>query len=170
VPNQRRNKGTRPAKTVQGENRGEKYSGGDQRCGRPYWAKPSTIYEPWKHSHGLLVPLAAAFSVGLLSNGHAQQPALATNAPVTSGNPVFPGWYADPEAKVFGKEYWIYPTYSAPYEAQTFFDAFSSPDLAHWAKHSRIMDTHTVPLGASGGLGAGGGGEQRPLLYFLWGK
>ena len=49
-----------------------------------------------------------------------------------SGNPIFPGWYADPEAKVFGKEFWIYPTYSARYEEQTFLDAFSSPDLVHW--------------------------------------
>jgi len=62
-----------------------------------------------------------------------------------SGNPIFPGWYADPEAKVFGKEFWIYPTYSAPYSEQTFFDAFSSPDLVHWTKHSRIMDTNGVP-------------------------
>ena len=29
-----------------------------------------------------------------------------------SGNPVFPGWYADPEGIVFGDEYWIYPTLS----------------------------------------------------------
>ena len=43
-----------------------------------------------------------------------------------SGNPLFPGWYADPEAEVFGKEYWIYPTYSAPFDKQVFFDAFSS--------------------------------------------
>ena len=28
----------------------------------------------------------------------------------TSGNPVFTGWYADPEGVVFGDEYWIYPT------------------------------------------------------------
>ena len=28
----------------------------------------------------------------------------------TVGNPVFTGWYADPEGAVFGKEYWIYPT------------------------------------------------------------
>lgn len=61
-----------------------------------------------------------------------------------SGNPIFPGWYADPEAKVFGKTYWIYPTYSAPYGEQTFFDAFSSPDLVHWTKHSRIMSSNTV--------------------------
>ena len=61
-----------------------------------------------------------------------------------SGNPLFPGWYADPEAAVFGKEYWIYPTYSAPYGQQIFFDAFSSPDLVHWTKHPHILDTQRV--------------------------
>ena len=30
----------------------------------------------------------------------------------TSGNPILPGWYADPEAIVYGDEYWIYPTLS----------------------------------------------------------
>jgi beta-xylosidase len=60
------------------------------------------------------------------------------------GNPVIDGWYADPEAAIFGKEYWIYPTYSAPYDQQVFFDAFSSPDLAHWTKHPRILDTQAV--------------------------
>ena len=45
-----------------------------------------------------------------------------------SGNPIIPGWYADPEAHVFRNEYWIYPTYSARYEQQVFFDAFSSKD------------------------------------------
>ena len=62
----------------------------------------------------------------------------------TSGNPVFPGWYADPEGIVLGRKYWIYPTYSAPYEQQVFFDAFSSPDLVHWTKHGRILDTQRV--------------------------
>ncbi len=63
---------------------------------------------------------------------------------VTSGNPVFPGWYADPEGIIFGKEYWIYPTYSAPYEQQVFMDAFSSPDLVNWTKHDRIVDTASI--------------------------
>ncbi|WP_143310561.1 glycoside hydrolase family 43 protein [Chitinophaga vietnamensis] len=62
----------------------------------------------------------------------------------TSGNPVFQGWYADPEAAVFDKQYWIYPTYSAPYNEQVFLDAFSSPDLIHWQKHPRIIDTAAV--------------------------
>lgn len=64
--------------------------------------------------------------------------------PATSGNPIVKGWYADPEAAVFGKQYWIYPTYSAPYEEQVFFDAFSSADLVHWKKHSRIVDTSSI--------------------------
>jgi beta-xylosidase len=67
-----------------------------------------------------------------------------TIAPASSGNPLFPGWYADPEAAIFGKEYWIYPTYSAPYGQQIFFDAFSSPDLVHWTKHPHILDTQRV--------------------------
>ncbi|RFM27444.1 glycoside hydrolase family 43 protein [Deminuibacter soli] len=61
-----------------------------------------------------------------------------------SGNPIFKGWYADPEAAIFGKEYWVYPTYSAPYKEQIFFDAFSSKDLVHWTKHSRILDSQRV--------------------------
>lgn len=32
-----------------------------------------------------------------------------------AGNPVFPGWYADPEATIFKNEFWIYPTYSDDY-------------------------------------------------------
>ena len=51
--------------------------------------------------------------------------------PDYSGNPIFPGWYADPEAAIFDHQFWIYPTYSAAYDQQVFFDAFSSPDLVH---------------------------------------
>jgi beta-xylosidase len=61
-----------------------------------------------------------------------------------SGNPIFPGWYADPEARIFNKQYWIYPTYSAKYEEQVFLDAFSSTDLISWTKHNRILDTANV--------------------------
>lgn len=61
-----------------------------------------------------------------------------------SGNPVLPGWYADPEAIVINKTYWIFPTYSAPYRKQVFLDAFSSSDLTNWKKHERIIDTSAV--------------------------
>src|ERR1700759_1916122 len=62
----------------------------------------------------------------------------------TSGNPIFKGWYADPEAKVFGKTYWVYPTYSAKYKEQVFMDAYSSDDLVHWTKHPDIVDSNSV--------------------------
>src|SRR3954447_24286999 len=61
-----------------------------------------------------------------------------------AGNPIIPGWYADPEAAIFNNQYWIYPTYSATYNQQVYFDAFSSTDLVHWKKHERIIDTSAV--------------------------
>src|SRR5690606_16222168 len=68
------------------------------------------------------------------------------NLPTSFGqqNPVFPGWYADPEAIVYNNEYWIFPTYSAEYKDQIFFDAFSSTDLVNWTKHERIIDNDEV--------------------------
>lgn len=62
----------------------------------------------------------------------------------TSGNPLFDGWYADPEAVVFDQEYWIYPTYSHPYEEQLFMDAFSSKDLVHWTKHDKVLAKENI--------------------------
>jgi beta-xylosidase len=59
-------------------------------------------------------------------------------------NPVIEGWYADPEGTIFDDTYWIYPTFSAPYEEQLFLDAFSSNDLVNWEKHGRIIDTSEV--------------------------
>lgn len=70
--------------------------------------------------------------------------ALRVSAQTTSGNPIFPGWYADPETAVFDNTYWIYPTFSARYKDQVFFDAFSSPDLIHWQRHHDILDTTAV--------------------------
>lgn len=62
----------------------------------------------------------------------------------TSGNPIFKGWYADPESAIFNHQYWVYPTYSAPYKEQVFLDAFSSDDLVTWKKHPHVLDTAGV--------------------------
>lgn len=62
----------------------------------------------------------------------------------TYGNPVFSGWYADPEVAIFQKKYWIFPTYSAPYNKQVFMDVFSSKDLVSWQKHERVVDTASI--------------------------
>jgi beta-xylosidase len=90
-----------------------------------------------------------------------------------AGNPVFDGWYADPEGIIFGDEYWIYPTMSGVYgkpdkpsklspqqiEAQkktinkqyleqTYLDAFSSKDLVNWKKHPHVLDIKDVKWAA----------------------
>ncbi len=85
-------------------------------------------------------------------------------------NPIVDGWYADPEIRIFGDRYWIYPTFSAdervaaaqssltpdqlrlrtqpgiwaPFLRQTFLDAFSSPDLVTWTRHARVLDVKDV--------------------------
>ncbi len=60
-------------------------------------------------------------------------------------NPVFPGWYADPEIHHFEGRFFIYPTYSAPYEEQTFFQVFSSKDLVEWTSEGVILNFAGIP-------------------------
>jgi beta-xylosidase len=59
-------------------------------------------------------------------------------------NPVIQGWYADPEGTKYNDTYLIFPTYSAAYNEQVFFDAFSSTDLKNWTKHHDVLDTSAV--------------------------
>ncbi|PRD48578.1 glycoside hydrolase family 43 protein [Sphingobacterium haloxyli] len=82
-------------------------------------------------------------------------------------NPVFPGWYADPEGIIYDNTYWIFPTYSAPYEEQVFFDAFSSKDLVNWQKHHRIIDTSEVKW-ANKAMWAPGIIEKGGKYYFFF--
>ena len=37
-------------------------------------------------------------------------PVQARNDGKTSGNPIFKGWYADPEGAVLDGQYWVFPT------------------------------------------------------------
>ena len=85
-----------------------------------------------------------------------------------SGNPIFEGWYADPEVAIFANRYWIYPTYSAPYNQQTHFDAFSSSDLVNWTKHSNILATNEVKW-AWRAMWAPAVAERHGKYYFFFG-
>ena len=40
------------------------------------------------------------------------QPKQQSEEVATSGNPVFEGWYADPEGIIYDDRYWICPTWS----------------------------------------------------------
>lgn len=107
----------------------------------PMHARVSNGYNGWipnkDGQHRYLVPKASATEMAKALDDLLLEPP-------RSGNPILHGWYADPEAVTFAKQYWIFPTYSAPYNEQTFFDAFSSSDLVHWTKHARILDTNEV--------------------------
>ena len=96
----------------------------------------------WRSGFPFAVLLISVLALAGCRSGKSAVP---SSRPAKSGNPIVQGWYADPEGAVFGDRYWVYPTYSAPYNAQVFFDAFSSPDLVNWTKHSRILDTNAVP-------------------------
>ena len=78
------------------------------------------------------------FSILLLAAGTTM------TAQKQSGNPIFEGWYADPEGAVFNNEYWVYPTYSADYGEQLHFDAFSSKDLVNWTKHENVLTNKEI--------------------------
>ena len=107
----------------------------------------------------------------ILTLGFAQKPNPAMKKKGMSGNPIFEGWYADPEGTIYGKEYWVFPTLSdvygdytpideksltprqkltinKDYLKQTYLDAFSSKDLITWKKHSHVLDIKDVSWGA----------------------
>jgi beta-xylosidase len=86
----------------------------------------------------------------------------------TSGNPIFKGWYADPEARIFKKTYWVYPTYSDKYDKQVYFDAFSSTDLVTWTKHPRILDSSSIHW-AHRAMWAPSVTEKNGRYYFFFG-
>ena len=92
----------------------------------------------------LVKDLLTSCSISLLFCGCVNTGQVQADTKQRSGNPIFPGWYADPEGALFNKQYWIYPTFSAPYNQQVFLDAFSSVDLVNWTKHPRILDTANV--------------------------
>ncbi len=89
----------------------------------------------------LLVFVIAACNRTGVGQTKSQQSATTTR---TSGNPLFAGWYADPEGAVLDGQYWVFPTTSAKYAEQVQLDAFSSPDLITWTKHPSVLDTDAV--------------------------
>ncbi len=87
---------------------------------------------------GCVLTGSSAFAAG------ARADIQASTKPAEAGNPVFKGWYADPYAIVAQGQYWIYPTYSAPYAKQLHVDAFSTPDLVTWTKHSQVLHSGAI--------------------------
>jgi beta-xylosidase len=85
-----------------------------------------------------------------------------------AGNPVLPGWYADPEIHFFQDRYYIYPTTSLPYHEQTFFECWSSADLREWHNHGVILDFKDVPWSTNFAAWAPSCAEKNGRYYFYF--
>lgn len=88
--------------------------------------------------------------------------------PSKAGNPILPGWYADPEIHFFEGRFYIYPTFSANYEEQTFFEAWSSDDLVDWRKEGRILDFADIPWSTNRAAWAPSVAERDGVYYFYF--
>ena len=86
----------------------------------------------------------------------------------TSGNPLFPGWYADPEIHFFAGRYYIYPTTSGPYHEQTFFECWSSNDLTNWRNEGVILDFKDIPWSTNFAAWAPSCAEKNGKYYFYF--
>ncbi|KAG6363421.1 hypothetical protein INS49_008520 [Diaporthe citri] len=90
----------------------------------------------------LLSAAAAAAADTLTALGHSPGLNLTT---AEAGNPLFDGWFADPEIRVYGDVFWIFATTSVLFKNQEHFDAWSSTDLVQWTKHPNILTDGTIP-------------------------
>jgi beta-xylosidase len=71
----------------------------------------------------------SALCLTLTASGVVAQPA-----------PILDGFRADPDIRVFGDRYYIYPTSDKPNWQTTDFSCWSSPDLIQWTNEGVILD------------------------------
>jgi len=91
-----------------------------------------------------------------------------TSSPATGGNPVIPGYFADPEIRIFRDRYWIFPTTDDnPKEAS--FQAFSSPDLRRWRAEGRVLTFAEMPWTTNRLAWAPSVVERRGRYYMYFG-
>jgi len=65
--------------------------------------------------------------------------------PFSIKNPLSTDWHADPEARIYNGEYWIYVTRSRDYVDQRNLDVFHSKDMTNWTKIEGIIDMEGFP-------------------------
>ena len=95
------------------------------------WTVPAEYQLPASPRHGTVIPLTRD-----------EYERLAEHWPAAArGNPVLPGYHADPNIAVFGDTYYLYPTTDGhPDWSGTTFSVWSSRDLVHWRDHGVALD------------------------------
>ncbi len=85
-----------------------------------------------------------------------------------AGNPVFPGWYADPELHYFAGRYYIYPTGSMDFSDQCVFECWSSDDLTNWKNDGIILNLADVRWSTNYAAWAPSCAEKNGKYYFYF--
>lgn len=78
----------------------------------------------------------------LFSLGYSPRPSFAAS----SSNPLFNGWFADPEIRIFNNRYYIYPTSADPHR----FEAWVSADLTNWRNAGTILSVSDIHWNSDG--------------------
>jgi beta-xylosidase len=96
----------------------------------PSWKVSSSYKLPSSPRHGTVIPITAKELAGLTATTVAARD-------TTSGSPVLPGLYADPNIAIFNQTYYIYATTDGfpGWGGQEFY-VWSSPDLLTWTRSS----------------------------------
>lgn len=85
-----------------------------------------------------------------------------------TGNPLFEGWYADPEIHFFAGRYYVYPTGSADFASQASFECWSSVDLTSWRNEGVILDFKDVPWSTNFAAWAPSCAEKNGKYFFYF--
>jgi len=84
--------------------------------------------------------VSSALILLAIASLRAQMPAAPSASPISAPMPILDGHRADPDIRVFGDTYYIYPTSDKPNWNTTDFSAWSSKDLIHWKNEGIILD------------------------------
>ena len=97
----------------------------------------SDVHFPFRFRHGGVLPLTSE-EYDRIKAANAQPPANGADQRVSK--PILDGFRADPDIRVFGDTYYVYPTSDKPDWKTTDFSCWSSKDLIHWKNEGVILD------------------------------
>ena len=134
------------------------------RAPRPQSASPTGTHSNMVHRTSLMPSkLGILLATGLLGCTPSRRP-----PPRSVRQPGHPGLVRRPGgASSSAAGTGSIPTYSAPYDEQTFMDASRRRTWSTWTKHPRIIDTDDRQVGPAGDVGAVDRREGRQVLPVL---
>jgi beta-xylosidase len=139
---------------------------------KPSWKVSSSYSLPRSPRHGTVVPVTASELANLRAGFTSRSVPAATRGrsrlSTRSGSPVLPGYYADPNIAVFGKEYYLYVTTDgfSGWGGNVFY-AWKSSDLVSWARSEKPFLTLN---GTSGNVPWATGNAWAPTIIERNGK